>query len=65
MTRGPGIVSHLTLSHDGRTLAHFGVSMTGSALHVRNLESGTGAMIEADPGGHRGFPAISPNKGLE
>ncbi len=61
LTRGPGIVSHLTLSHDGRTLAHFGVSMTGSALHVRNLENGTGEMIEADPGGHRGFPAISPS----
>ena len=61
LTRGPGIVSHLTVSQDGATLVHFGVSMTGSALHVRNLENGTAATIEADPGGHRGFPAISPS----
>ena len=43
LTRGAGIVSHLTLSQDGRTLAHFGVSMTGSRLHVRNLENGSDA----------------------
>ena len=30
LTRGAGIVSHLTVSQDGRTLAHFAVSMTGS-----------------------------------
>ena len=61
LTRGAGIVSHLTVSQDGRTLAHFGVSMTGSRLHVRNLENGSDAMIEGEPGVNRGFPAISPS----
>ena len=61
LTRGAGIVSHLTLSQDGGALAHFGVSMTGSQLHLRNLENGTDATIEGEPGVSRGFPAISPN----
>jgi Tol biopolymer transport system component len=61
LTRGAGIVSYLTLSEDGRTLAHFGVDMTGSRLHVRNLENGSDSRIEAGPGANRGFPAISPS----
>ena len=61
LTRGAGIVSHLTVSQDGGTLAHFAVDMTGSQLHVRNLENGSDAMIAGEPGVHRGFPAISPN----
>jgi Tol biopolymer transport system component len=61
LTRGAGIVSHLTVSQDGGTLAYFGVSMIGSQLHVRNLENGSDAMIEGEPGVNRGFPAISPS----
>jgi Tol biopolymer transport system component len=61
LTRGAGIVSHLTVSQDGGTLAHFGVSMSGGELHVRNLENGSDAMIEGEPGVNRGFPAISPS----
>ena len=61
LTRGAGIVSHLTVSQDGRTLAHFGVSMSGSELHIRNLEDGTDAMMDGEPGVNRGFPAISPS----
>ena len=61
LTRGAGIVSHLTLSEDGRTLAHFGVDMTGGRLHVRNLEHGSDSRIETEPGANRGFPAISPS----
>jgi Tol biopolymer transport system component len=61
LTRGAGIVNHLTLSQDGRTLAHFGVDMTGSRLHLRNLENGSDARIEGQPGVTLGFPAISPN----
>jgi Tol biopolymer transport system component len=61
LTRGAGIVSHLTLSQDGRTLAHFAVDMTGSRLHVRNLESGSDSGIDAEPSASRGFPAISPS----
>jgi hypothetical protein len=58
---GAGIVSHLTLSQDGRTLAHFGVDTTGSRLHLRNLENGSDSRIEAEPGANLGFPAISPS----
>jgi Tol biopolymer transport system component len=61
LTRGAGIVSHLTVSQDGRTLAHFGVDMTGSKLHVRNLENGSDALIEGESGVHCGYPAISPS----
>ena len=61
LTRGAGIVNHLTVSQDGRMLAHFAVSMTGSELHVRNLENGSDAVIEGEPGVNRGFPAISPS----
>jgi dipeptidyl aminopeptidase/acylaminoacyl peptidase len=61
LTRGAGIVNQLTLSQDGRTLAHFGVDVTGSRLHVRNLENGSDARIEGQPGVTLGFPAISPS----
>jgi Tol biopolymer transport system component len=61
LTRGAGIVNHLTLSQDGRTLAHFGVDVTGSRLHVRNLENGSDARIEGQPGVTLGFPVISPS----
>jgi Tol biopolymer transport system component len=61
LTRGAGIVNHLTLSGDGRALAHFGVDMTGSRLHVRNLDDGSDSRIEAEPNVTLGFPAISPN----
>jgi Tol biopolymer transport system component len=61
LTRGAGIVGHLTVSQDGGTLAHFGVSMSGGELHVRNLENGSDAIIEGEPGVNRGFPAISPS----
>jgi Tol biopolymer transport system component len=61
LTRGAGIVSHLTVSQDGGTLAYFAVDMTGSQLHVRNLENGSDAMIAGEPGINRGFPALSPN----
>ena len=61
LTRGAGIVNHLTLSREGRTLAHFGVDMKGSRLHVRNLEDGSDSRIEAEPNVTLGFPAISPN----
>ena len=61
LTRGAGIVNHLTLSQDGRTLAHFGVDVTGSRLQLRNLENGSDARIEGQPGVTLGFPAISPS----
>ena len=60
LTRGPGIVSHLSLSQDGRTLVYFAVRTLRGELHVRNLESGAETIVEGDPGVNPGFPTISP-----
>jgi Tol biopolymer transport system component len=61
LTRGAGIVGHLTLSQDGRTLAYFVVRMMPGELRVRDLETGSETIVEGDPGLNRGFPAISPS----
>ena len=61
LTRGPGIVSHFTLTQDGRTLAYFAARAIRGELHVRGLESGADTMLEEDSGANRGFPVISPN----
>ena len=61
LTRGPGIVSHLSLSQDGRTLAYFAVRTLRGELHVRNLESGSETIVEGDPALNPGFPTISPD----
>jgi Tol biopolymer transport system component len=61
LTRGPGIVSHFTLTHDGRTLAYFAARAILGELRVRELDSGADAMLEGEPGANRGFPVISPN----
>ena len=59
LTRGTGIVSHFTLSRDGRTLAYFAARTARGELRVRDLETGADTMVEGDPGS-RGFPAIAP-----
>jgi Tol biopolymer transport system component len=61
LTRGAGLVSHLTLSRDGRTLAYFSVGMMGANLRVRNLENGVDGPIDGAAHVDRGFPAISPS----
>jgi Tol biopolymer transport system component len=61
LTRGAGIVSHLTLSQDGRTLAYFSVGMTGADLRVRNLEDGADTPVSGAAHVNRGFPALSPS----
>jgi Tol biopolymer transport system component len=60
LTRGAGIVSHLTLDRDGRTLAYFAVGMAGADLRVRNLENGADTPVPGAANVDRGFPAISP-----
>jgi Tol biopolymer transport system component len=61
LTRGPGILGHLSLTRDGSTLAYFTGGRGRGDLHLRDLNSGsdTGAAVEPEHGG-RGFPAISP-----
>ena len=55
LTRGAGIVSHLTLSQDGRTLAYFAARSSGGELHVRDLDSGTDTMAAGAPAATAGF----------
>jgi Tol biopolymer transport system component len=60
LTRGAGIVNHLTLSRDGRSLAYFAARSIRGELHVRELESGVDTMVGGDIA-DRWFPTISPN----
>jgi len=61
LTRGAGVVGHLTVSEDGATLAYFAVNMTGGELHIRNLQNGSDTKIEGEPAVNRGYPALSPS----
>jgi Tol biopolymer transport system component len=62
LTRGPGVLGHLSLTRDARTLAYFAAGRGKGDLYLRDLESGseTIAAGETERGG-RGFPAISPS----
>jgi Tol biopolymer transport system component len=61
LTRGPGILGHLSLTHDGRTLAYFTSRRGKPELYLRDLEAGSEweTPAEAEQRGP-GFPAISP-----
>ena len=56
LTRGPGVVAQLSLTHDTRTLAYFYGGPGGSGVRLRDLET-DGETEIAD----RAFPAISPS----
>jgi Tol biopolymer transport system component len=62
LTRGPGVLGHLSLTSDGRTLAYFTAGRGKADLLVRDLETGSEAVAAGLPElAGRGFPAISPN----
>jgi Tol biopolymer transport system component len=62
LTRGPGILGHLSLTADGRTLAYFTSRSIPSTVVLRNLEDGTETIVAAEPQNDGpGFPAISPS----
>jgi Tol biopolymer transport system component len=61
LTRGIGIVSHFSLSRDGRTLAYFAARTIRGELRVRDLDSGADTIVEVDLALNCGFPAISPD----
>ena len=62
LTRGPGILGHLSLTHDGRTLAYYTARRGQGELYLRDLESESETVAAGAPGhGDRGFPTISPN----
>ncbi|MEO8596787.1 MAG: hypothetical protein ABI759_25940 [Candidatus Solibacter sp.] len=59
LTRGGGIVSNFSVSREGDKLAYFAAGSSGAELRVRDLQRGTDAVLEGDPGVNRGFPVIS------
>ena len=62
LTRGPGILGHLSLTRDGRTLAYFTAGRGKGDLYLRNLDRGSETIVAGEPEhGGRGFPTISPS----
>jgi Tol biopolymer transport system component len=62
LTRGPGVLGHLSLTRDGRTLAYFTAGRGKRDLYLRDLDSGSETVAAGEPErGGRGFPAISPS----
>ena len=62
LTRGPGILGHLSLTRDGRTLAYFTAGRGKGDLYLRDLDRGSETVAAGEPEhGGRGFPTISPS----
>lgn len=62
LTRGPGILSHLSLTRDGRMLAYFTTRRGKPEVFLRDLENGSETEVPGDAGvGGPGFPTISPS----
>jgi Tol biopolymer transport system component len=59
LTRGPGIVAHLSVARDGRTLAYFLARQTGAGPVLRDLE--TNSEVPFAPADDHAFPALSPS----
>lgn len=57
LTRGPGVVSQLSVTRDGRTLAYFFGNPDGVGVRTRDLTTGTETVHALG----RAFPALSPN----
>ncbi|MGE5837920.1 MAG: hypothetical protein ACM4AI_25835 [Acidobacteriota bacterium] len=62
LTRGPGILGHLTITADGRMLAYFSSRSGEADVYVRDLENGLETVVSTEPAGvGKGFPALSPS----
>lgn len=59
LTRGPGVLGHLSITADGRTLAYFSARTGMPSVFIRDLESGSETVLGGPP--PKGFPAISPS----
>jgi Tol biopolymer transport system component len=61
LTRGPGILGHLSLTSDGRTLAYFTTRRGKPELYLRDLEAGSERDVAVDAEqGNPGSPSIAP-----
>lgn len=63
LTRGPGIVSCLSVSHESRMLAYFSARPTGIGVILRSLTNDSATEFALEPRIVYGFPAISPSGG--
>ena len=63
LTRGPGILGHLSVTSDGRTLAYFSVrARVADVLLIRDLARNSETVFADDAvNTDKGFPAISPS----
>ena len=62
MTRGPGVLGHLSMTRTGRTLAYASDRPGGPRIVLRDLERGSETIAALEPAnGAWGFPAISPS----
>jgi len=62
LTRGPGIMGHLSVTADGRKVVYFSTRLGMPNLFVRDLENGSDSVVAAEPArAVKGFPAISPS----
>ena len=62
LTRGPGILGHLSITADGRRLAYFSSRSGEADVFLRDLENGSETIVSTEPA-HigKGFPALSPS----
>jgi Tol biopolymer transport system component len=62
LTRGPGILAHLSVTADGRTLAYFVFRSGKSDLVLRDLDTGAETIVSPEPvPADRGYPVLSPS----
>jgi Tol biopolymer transport system component len=61
LTRGPGVVGQLSMSHDGRRIAYFLGGPRGVGIKLRDLETGDETDFIAHPEMNRAFSALSPS----
>ncbi|HEX6049631.1 MAG TPA: hypothetical protein VFZ21_10185 [Gemmatimonadaceae bacterium] len=61
LTRGPGIVTHLSVSYDAPTLSRFYARPGVTGIMLRNLASGAETAFAPEPPLEYGYPAISPS----
>jgi Tol biopolymer transport system component len=61
LTRGPGVISQLSVSSDAKTMAYFFGSPRGVGVMLRDLATGEETRLAMDQSLSHGFPAISPS----
>ena len=61
LTRGPGVVAHLSVPRDGRTLSHFYGRPGVLGIMLRDLLTGTETTFAPEPPLAYGYPTFSPS----